>query len=83
MSITAKMGKKENNRKSGAGAARKQQKRTDAEARQAKHAALTTLEKLERVVANGLPKKERAKLILRAKKEGLTLSQEMREKLNL
>ena len=76
-------GKKANNRKSGAAAAAKQLKRTEAEARQAKYAALTTLQKLERLVANGLPRKERAKLISRAKKENLNLSSEMKEKLNL
>lgn len=71
------------NRKSGAAATEKQRKRTEAEARQAKYAALTTLQKLERLVANGSPSKERTKLILKAKKEGLVLSSDLREKLNL
>jgi hypothetical protein len=83
MSNLLKSGKKENNRKSGAAAADKQRKRKEAEERQAKYAALTTLQKLDRLVANGLPKKERIKLISRAKKEGLVLSSDMREKLNL
>lgn len=83
MSLTLKKGKKENNLKSGAAAANKQRKRVEAEARQAKYTALNITQKLERLVANGLPKKERIKLIFRAKKEGLELSTELREKLNL
>lgn len=83
MSLTLKKSKKENNTKSGAAASEKQRKRTEAEERQAKYAALTTLQKLDRLVANGLPKKERIKLISRAKKEGLVLSDDMKGKLNL
>jgi hypothetical protein len=78
-----KAGKKENNRKSGAAAIRKEKKREEAKKRQAAYSQLTMTQKLERGVERSMGQKERAKLILRAKKEGLTLSSELREKLNL
>lgn len=56
-------GKKLNNRKSGAAAANKLRKRTEAEARQAKYAALPLAQKLA-----GAGAKEKAKLL--AKKVG-------------
>jgi hypothetical protein len=82
MSLTTH-GKKTNNNKSGAASANKQRKRKEAEERQAKYTALTLLQKLDRLVQNGLPSKERVKLLLKVKKEGLILSNDMKEKLNL
>jgi hypothetical protein len=82
MSLTTH-GKKTNNNKSGAATADKQRKRKEAEERQTQYSSLTLLQKLDRLVQNGLPQKERVKLLLRVKKEGLILSNDMREKLNL
>jgi len=56
-------GKKDNSRKSGAGAQRKTQKRIEAEARQAKYAALPMEQKLA-----GAGAKEKAKLLARIQK---------------
>jgi len=56
-------GKKQNNRKSGKQATKQLQKRTDAEARQAKYAALPHTQKLANAGA-----KEKAKLLKKASK---------------
>jgi len=58
-----KTGKKLNNRKSGAKAEVQLRKRTEAEARNAKYAALPLAQKLERAGA-----KEKAKLLAKASK---------------
>lgn len=60
-----KTGKKLNNRKSGAAAAHKLQKRTEAEARQASYAKMTVEQKLAQPA---LGAKERKKLLARGSK---------------
>lgn len=82
MSLGLKSGKRRNH-STGQAKAHKQALRDEAKERQAKYDALSTLQKLELLVQRGSPKKERTKLILKAKKEGLALSSDMKEKLNL
>jgi hypothetical protein len=80
---TLKKSKKENNRKSGAGAAHKQALRDEAKTRQEAYNKLSTTDKMQRGFDRGMGHRERTKLILRAKKEGLLLSDYFKEKLNL
>lgn len=76
-------GKKTNNNKSGAKAAHKDALRKEAKERQDAYNKLSMTEKLYQGIKNGMGSKQRAKLILRAKKEGLVMSEDLKEKLNL